>query len=227
MQRVNHLPDRQLPRRRVHNQLGHDRIIVDRDLRPLLDPGIDTDPRSHRLRVMENSAGRGQETVLAVLGVYAALDRVPPLGQLPEGVGHRLPRGNSDLFHDQVDPRHHLGDRMFHLNARVHLQKIVVPRFIQQELHRPSVDIAGGLRHFHRIRPHLRSQLRRDCDRGRFLDNLLVSPLDRAFPLEQVHARAVGVRQHLKLDMARIRDIFLQVHRVVTERVRRLAPRSV
>src|ERR1043166_483522 len=34
---------------------------------------------------------------------------------------------NEDLMLDQIKPSHRLGDRMLHLEARVHLEKVVAP----------------------------------------------------------------------------------------------------
>ena len=55
---------------------------------------------------------------------------------------------------DEVDVRHHFGDRMLHLQARVHLEKIELAVLIEQELDRAGVGVAhlardkrGALRH--------------------------------------------------------------------------------
>jgi hypothetical protein len=52
--------------------------------------------------------------------------------------------------------------------------------------------------------------------RGRLLDHLLVPPLERAVPLEQMH-RARAVAEDLHLDMARLLHEFLYQNRVVAE----------
>src|SRR3546814_2783857 len=58
---------------------------------------------------------------------------------------------------------------------------------------------------------------------GGFLDHLLMPPLERAVALEQVDDIAVGVAEHLHLDMAGGQDIFLDQHMIIAERCRRLA----
>jgi hypothetical protein len=58
---------------------------------------------------------------------------------------------------------------------------------------------------------------------GGFLDHLLVAALQRAVAFEQVDDIAVGVAEHLHLDMARGQDIFLDQHMVVAEAGRGLA----
>jgi hypothetical protein len=54
-----------------------------------------------------------------------------------------------------------------------------------------------------------------------------MSPLDRAFALEQVNSVAVGVGKHLNLHMAGPLDQALDVQRSVAERRLGLAPRSL
>ena len=54
--------------------------------------------------------------------------------------------------------------------------------------------------------------------RRRFLDDLLVAPLDRAFALEQVDDVSVLVAKHLDLDVARVLDELLDEDAVVAER---------
>ena len=63
--------------------------------------------------------------------------------------------------------------------------------------------------------------------RGRFLDDLLVSPLDRAFALAEIEHGAVLVAEHLDLDMARLRHELLDEDAVVAERAFRLVLRGL
>src|ERR1019366_9943237 len=53
--------------------------------------------------------------------------------------------------------------------------------------------------------------------RRRFLDELLVTTLDRAITLAQVHDVAVGVGEHLHLDVARLGQVALEIDRRVAE----------
>ena len=51
--------------------------------------------------------------------------------------------GDEDLSPDQVDTGDHFGDGVFHLDAGVHLDKVVLARgLIHQELHSTGVHIA-------------------------------------------------------------------------------------
>ena len=51
----------------------------------------------------------------------------------------------------------------------------------------------------------------------RLLDDLLVTPLDRAFALAQIQHMALVVAEHLDLDVARLLDVFLDENAVVGE----------
>jgi hypothetical protein len=62
---------------------------------------------------------------------------------------------------------------------------------------------------------------------GRLLDDLLVPPLDRALPFEEVGHVAVGVGDHLELDVTRADQVALDVHVGVAEGGLRLAARGV
>ena len=53
--------------------------------------------------------------------------------------------------------------------------------------------------------------------RRRFLDHLLVAALKRAIAFEQVDDIAVGVPEHLYLDVARVRHPFLQEDDIVAK----------
>ena len=55
-------------------------------------------------------------------------------------------RGDPDLPLHQVDAGDHLGDRMLHLDARVHLEEIERAVLVEQELDRPGVHVADRAR---------------------------------------------------------------------------------
>ena len=54
--------------------------------------------------------------------------------------------------------------------------------------------------------------------RGAFLPDLLVAALQRAVALAEMDGVALAVAEHLDLDVARTRQIFLQIDRIVAER---------
>ena len=60
-----------------------------------------------------------------MLGIDAALDGVAAMDNRPlQHIPHVRSRRDHDLALHQVDVGHHLGHRMLHLNAGVHLDEI-------------------------------------------------------------------------------------------------------
>ena len=81
-----------------------------------------------------DAAGAGEEALVGILGVDAALDGVPALAQvfLPEG--EPLAARDADLQLHEVLAGDHLRDRVLDLQARVHLQEVGPPLGVDQEL---------------------------------------------------------------------------------------------
>ena len=113
-------------------------------------------------------------------------------------------RRDLDLQAHQVEPGHQFGDRVLHLQARVHFQEVEAAVGIHQEFHRAGVVVARGARGADRRLSHLVAHfgMLRDQRRRALLDHLLMAPLDRALALAQVDHVAVAVAQHLDLDVA-------------------------
>ena len=129
----------------------------------------------------------------------------------------RLAGGDQDLLAHDVDAGDRLGDGVLDLDARVHLEEEVLAVRGQQPLDRPGRPVVDGARGVDRERADPRAQLRADCGRGRLLDELLVPPLDRAVALAEMDDVAVRVREDLHLDVARVVEVALDVHRGVGE----------
>ncbi len=134
-----------------------------------------------------------------------------------------LAGGDAELRLHQVDVGDLLGDRVLHLDPGVHLDEDVVAVLVEQELDGAGVDVAdlGGEPHgvgAHPV-PQLGVEVRRGCD----LDDLLVPPLHRAVPLEEVDHVALGVGQDLHLDVSRLDDRLLDEDGRVAERALALA----
>ena len=79
---------------RQHDQLGQQRIVVDRDLAPLDDAAVDANARARRLAVEQQRAGLRQEAVRGILGVDAALDGVAALRRARPAPRQRLAGGD-------------------------------------------------------------------------------------------------------------------------------------
>ncbi len=200
------------------------RVVVDGDLVAFVDAAVVAHAGAPgRPQAPGCAPGSGRKPAVGVLRVDAALDGVAALLQVLLAEGQRLPLGDADLQLHQVVARHHLGDRVLHLQPRVHLEEVGVPLLVHQELERARVHVAHPLHEGHRERAHPLAQLRGDEGRRALLDHLLVAPLDRALALEEVHGVPVGVGQDLDLDVARARDRLLEVDAVVAEGALRLA----
>ena len=98
--------------------------------------------------------GLGRKPLVGILRVDAALDGVAALGQVVLREGQRLALRDADLQLHQVHARHHLGDRVLHLEARVHLQEVGLARGVHQELEGARVAVAGAAGQGHRQLAH-------------------------------------------------------------------------
>ena len=61
---------------------------------------------------------------------------------------------------DEVQARRDFRDRVFYLDARVHLDEVVGPVGVEQELHGPGAHIVDTLGRQHSVPPHPFSQFR-------------------------------------------------------------------
>ena len=68
------------------------------------------------------TAGR-KEAAHRILGVHPCFNRVSERLDILRGERQRLTGRNADLLCDQIEPRHHLRDRVLDLQAGVHLQE--------------------------------------------------------------------------------------------------------
>ena len=154
---------------------------------------------------------------MRIFRVDPRLDRVAVQRDLVLLQRQRLAERDPQLPFDEIDAGDQLGHRMLDLQPRVHLDEEDVLA-VGDEFDGAGADIvdrARGLARGGADRLALRGIQRR---RRRFLDHLLVPPLQRAFALEQRDQIAVAVADDLHLDMARIVDVFLDQHAVVAER---------
>ena len=141
-----------------------------------------------------------------------------------------LPKGkllagcDPDLQVHEVEPSRQLGDRMLHLQARVHFEEVKILLIVDKELYGAGIGVAGGPRDFDSDFPHAAAHVGIDNRRRRLLKNFLVPPLDGTFALAEPDGISVLIRQHLHLDVARIDDRLFDVDFAVAERTLRLAP---
>ena len=142
-------------------------------------------------------------------------------------LGQRLAPRDAQLPLDEVLAGDHLGDRMLDLEPGVHLHEIeragACSSGLGDELDGARAHVADRFRRRHRGAAHRGAALWCHAGCGRFLEHLLVAPLDRAVALEEVHAVAVAVAEDLDLDVARPAEILLDQDAVVAEGGGRLA----
>ena len=123
VERAQHSPARVLAVDAVHDELRDHRVVERGDLAAGNDARVDAHARAARLVVRGDRPRRRQEAVAHVLGVDAALDRMPRQAHVLLSQRERPARGDEHLLADQVEPRDQLRDGVLHLDARVHLQE--------------------------------------------------------------------------------------------------------
>src|SRR5262249_40440432 len=152
------------------------------------------------------------------LGIEPRLDRVTGEAYLLLPERDRTSLGDLDLQPHQIDAGDLLGDRVLHLEPRVHLEEVELPARPDDELDGTRADVADGPRRRDRRRGQPRALRGIDPGRGSLLDHLLVAPLDRALALAEMDDGALCVAEHLDLDVAGTLDVALDQQRVVAER---------
>ena len=125
--------------------------------------------------------------------------------------------GDAQLPFDEIDTGDQLGHGMLDLQTRVHLDEEHVLA-VGDELDGAGADIVHRAGRLSRGGADRLALLGIERRRRRFLDHLLMPPLQGAFALEQRQQIAMAVADHLHLDVAGIVDIFLDQHAVVAER---------
>lgn len=207
-------------------QLHEHRVEVGADLGPQSDAPVQTDTRATGRAVGGDPPGVGPEAVGHVLGRDAALhcraadlDRILGQSQLPQ----RRTGCDLHLGGDEIDVGDLLGDRVFHLDARVHLDEHVPTVGTEQELDGTGAGVPDvpGESHCIRTDPITDSRVERGC--GGHLDDLLVAALERTVAFVEMDDLAGGVPEDLHLDVPGVDHRPLQEDRAVAEGRRGLA----
>ena len=225
-QRAGQQPRGLLAGRGMRDHLSQHRVVVHADLPASLHSGVDADAGQGWHVEQQQRAGGRQVSRADVLGVEPRLDRMTAQAGPYGFVGQRLALGHSQLQGDQVQAGNSLGDWVLDLQPGVDLEEEKLAGGVEDELDRAGADVADRLRGRDRRRPQLGAQRVVDDRRRRLLQDLLVPPLDRALPLEQVHDLPVGVGEDLHLDVPGALDQPFEEDRAVAERADRLPPRG-
>ena len=90
----------------------------------------------------------------------------------------RLASRDQQHLLNEVDAGDRFGDRVLHLDTRVHLHEIELAMLVEQELHRAGVAVADGQRAIDGRLAYRLVSGGVQVDRRRFFDQLLVTPLD-------------------------------------------------
>src|SRR4051812_23745504 len=204
------------------DHLGDHRIVIRRDRRTGIDPGVDADALAYGQLQRGELAGRRQEAALWILGIEPRFGRVTIDPNIALREGQFLSRGHTELHLDQIKPGDRLGHRMFDLQPRVHLHEpeAVGPqpaRTVHDELNRAGALIADRTRGFGRGAAHRFAHFCRHARRGRLLNHLLMAALQRTIALIQMDDVAMAIGEYLHLDVARRGDEFLDQHARVAE----------
>ncbi len=214
--------DRSRPRRRMRDELGDHRIVMDRDFAAFLHAGIVADgdtvlARFGRRAVLHQPANGRQEVAERVLGIDARFHR--PSRQRDVFLRDRklLAGGNPDHLLDEVDAGDELSDGMFDLQTGIHLQEVEALVLAGDEFDRAGGIVVHGLRQRHRLLAHPAAGGLVEQRRRRLLDDLLVAALDRTFALAEIDHVAMLVAEHLDFDVAGIDDEFLDEDAIVAE----------
>ncbi|AIL00295.1 hypothetical protein P797_35190 [Pseudomonas aeruginosa VRFPA04] len=158
----------------------------------------------------QHRAGLRQEAATGVLGVEADLDGMPAQFHLLLPQRQRMALGDADLPGHQVLAGDQFGDRVFDLQAGIHLQEVEATILAEKKLDGAGAHVVDRGRGLHRRLAHGATQVGIEHRAGGFLDDLLVAALHRAVAFAEVEQVAVAVAEHLDLHVARARHGPLQ-----------------
>ena len=165
----------------------------------------------------------GHEVHFRIFRTDAAFDGVSPLLDVLLSQLQYLSVGYLNLFFYQIYADYFFCDGMFHLQAGVHFQKVIIAVLVHQEFNGSRADVVHGLGSSYCLFAHVPAQFRCDKNRRALFYDLLVAALHRAFTFAQVNYVAMLVAQYLELDVMGFFHKLLQIDRVVSERGKRFA----
>ena len=198
------------------DHLRDHRVVIRGDDFSRGNPGVDPDPGAGGHPEERHRPRSRCESLRSILGVEPHLDGV---ASLAGGFAlEPLPRGHQDLRLHQVEARGGLRDRVLHLQPGVHLHEGKGPVIrLVEVLDGSRTAVARGRDQSGGGIADARLLLLREHGRAGLLHELLMAPLDRTVSDARGPDRAMGVRDHLHLDVAPAPDEALEEHTGVTE----------
>src|SRR5690606_8436478 len=194
---ITHLPQRSDAVLTPNHQLRHHGVIEGGDAVPVSHPGLD--PHALRPSHARYAARRRPEAFYRILRIDSAFDRATRGLDLRLRQGQGTARGNLKLPCDQILASDFFRNRVLDLQARIYFQEVKIVLLINDEFERSRGYISDTARASHRriLQPHPDSLGQPDS--RRFFHHLLMTPLQGALALEQVHHLALLVAEHLHL----------------------------
>ena len=219
-------PERLLAVASVRDHLRDHRVELGRDEVALGDARVDAQAGPARQpQPRDRARGRG-EAGLRVLGAQPHLDRVAGSGRRLAGEA-AAPRHVHLQLHE-VEPGGDLRDAVLHLEPRVGLEEPeVLAGGIVEELHGRGPHVPRGPDEARRRLPHRRLSHRGKARHRRFLDELLVAPLDGRLARGQRPHAAPRVAHHLHVHLADALEAPLQEDGGLAEPLPPFRPRAL
>lgn len=171
---------------------------------------------------MFEPACRGQVSGGRIFGIEPGFEGPAVHGDLVLHFRQRFAASDLQLPEHQILASNCLGDRVFHLQAGVHLHEpdaIFAKAFrgIGDEFDGAGADIIHRSCGFHRRIADCRPGCGIEAGGRGLLDDLLVTALQRTITFEEMSAISELVGENLHLDMARIGDIAFDQNTVVAK----------
>src|SRR5208283_5249974 len=167
----------------ISDQLGQQRIVVDGHVPAFIHAAIAADAGPRGRQEKSDLTWAGKIIVVRILGVNAALDGVAADAYIVLRKWQLLSRCNTNLQVNQIESSDQLRDRVLHLQAGVHLQKIEILLLIDEKFYGARVGVGRRLRHPNGDLAHPAPHIGIDDRRRRFLHHFLMTPLQRTLAL--------------------------------------------
>ena len=204
-----HLGQRHLqPRHRLvpglpmNNELGDHRVVVRRYGRSCGDVTVDPDAWA-AWDIEPRDLPRGRGEAVGIFGIDPAFESVTMAAYIGLGKGEGFAARNPNAFGHDIDSGGRFSDWMLDLHPRIHLDEEEF-LLLDQELEGADTLIADPPAGLDAAFADLATRSLGQARSWRFLQDLLMAALERAIAAAEPECRAVSVRQHLDLDVARM-----------------------